>query len=251
MANIKKVVTIGGGTAHSILLRELRDLPGITIAAVVSMADSGGSTGILRKKWGVMPPGDIRQCLVALSGKEFLNYKFRVHKFGNILLALAEKITGSFSRGLKLLSWLLDVKGQVIPVTLDNAELVITFSDGTQMIGEGNIDVTDFSNKKVEKLFYKNKVTLNPEALKAIEHADYVVISRGDLYTSLIPNFIVEGMSSAIQNTKAKLVIVPNTFNKKGHTDNWTEQDYIESIQQYIGRKADIIVKDNFEKIFT
>jgi uncharacterized cofD-like protein len=244
---MKKIVTMGGGTGSYTVLSGLKNLKNVSLTALVSMADDGGSTGILRKKWGVMPPGDVRQCLAALSGKEFLNRRSKLfggHKIGNIILALLEKITGDFSRGLKIISWLLGAKGEIIPITKDDAILEISFSDDSVVVGEGNIDQKIFQSE-VKNLSYKNKTEINPEAEKAIINADYVVIVPGNLFCSILPNFIVKGFTESIRESKAKIILIMNLTNRHGHTVNWSKAQYLNIIEKYLGKPVDYILDNN------
>ena len=240
-------MTIGGGTGSYTVLSGLKNLKNVSLTALVSMADDGGSTGILRKKWNVLPPGDVRQCLAALSGKEFLNHRSKIlngHKVGNIILALLQKITGDFSKGLQFASWLFNTQGRILPITKDDAELEISFSDGSTITGEGNIDRTIFQSE-VKDLHYKNNTKINPEAHEAIINADYIVIVPGNLFCSILPNFIVNGFKESLSQSKAKVILIMNLTNKQGHTMNWSKADYLKIIEKYLGKQVDFILDNN------
>lgn len=245
---VKKVVTVGGGTGQSVVLTALKKIPNLQISAIVSMADSGGTNGMLRRVLGAHPPSDARQCLLALAKgnkknknlEELMNYRYekgplRGHNFGSIFIAMLEKITGDFSRALGIISKILNIRGKIIPVTLSNAELALEFASRRKIFGEHEIDTANFSNKKVKRIFYKNKVTLNPEAGRAIVSADYLIISPGDFYTSLAPNFIVAGFQKAVQSSKAKIIVIQNVKNN--------QKDYGSNIESYLGRKTSVILK--------
>jgi len=180
---MKHIVTVGGGTGSYTVLSGLKTFPDVFLTALVSMADDGGSTGVLRRKWGVMPPGDVRQCLVALSGKEFLNRRVGRHKLGNILLAVMEKITGDFSRGLKILSFVFNAKGKIIPITKDAAVLCAELKGGEVITGESKIDTADLQTENggdnLERIFYERNTILNPLGRDAILAADYIIIGPG------------------------------------------------------------------------
>jgi uncharacterized cofD-like protein len=237
-----KLVVIGGGTGSFTLLRSLKELTP-NISALVTMADDGGSTGILRDELGVLPPGDVRQCLVALSRtpemRELFNYRFEEgtfqgHSFGNLFLTALEKMTGSFATAVETASKVLNIQGTVLPITLDNVRLVLHNHDGTRTSGEHLIDVAHFDKADMRpKLSLDPKAIINPKAASAIADADVVVIAPGDLYTSLGPLLIVDGVSEALKNTKAKIVYVCNLVAKPGQTDGLTVSDHASEIERF------------------
>jgi uncharacterized cofD-like protein len=213
------------------------------------MSDSGGSTGRLRDELGVLPPGDIRQCLIALSGsaltmRKLMGYRFEKgglagHNFGNILISTLEKITGSLEKALTIVHAILNIKGRVIPVTTDNVELVAELNDGKVIRGEDALDHYKLlSRVGVKHMHLSPKAKANPRALKAIREADLIVVGPGDIYTSLIPNFLVSGIPQAIQKSKARKVYVANLMNLKGHTDNFSVSDYITELEKVIGKQG-------------
>lgn len=252
---MKNIVTIGGGTGSYTVLSGLKNLPDVSLTALVSMADDGGSTGSLISELGVLPPGDVRQCLVALSEHtevilELMNYRFSEgklagHSFGNIFLAALEKVTGDFATGVEVASDILKVKGRVIPITKNKAKLVINFEDGTVIEGESNIDNASFVGKKVEKFFYKDNVKINFHAALAILNADYIILGPGDFYTSIIPNIIVTGFKETIKDSKAKIILPINLTNKEGHTNDWKVSNYVHSLEKYLGKPVDFILVNN------
>lgn len=242
----KKIVTIGGGTGSFMLLSGLKKYP-VDISAIVSMADDGGSTGILRDELGVLPPGDVRQCLVALSDssktfRELMNYRFedgglKGHSFGNLLLSALEKISGGFSLGVEEASKILNVKGEVIPVTDQDTNLFIDLVDGKKLKGENEIN----SNHEIEKIGVKKiylypKAKANKKAIKKIKEADLIVIGPGNHYCSVIPNLLVDNIADAIKNSKATVVYNCNLVNKNGHTEKFNVYTYIDTINSYIGK---------------
>ena len=253
--NIKKIVTVGGGTGSYTVLRGLKHFDDIEISAIVSMADDGGSTGVLRDELGVLPPGDVRQCLLALSlhdevVRKLMSYRFeegslRGHTFGNILLAGLEKTAGSFAKGVEIASDILKIKGKVLPVTEDIAHLVVTLRDGTELLGEDMINHSDVQSIGVTKLSFKNPVTINEHAKNAIMEADLIVLGPGNLYCSLLPNLIVSGFKEAIQESKAKIVLPINLTNKKEHTLFFKVSDYVREIENILCRKIDYIICNN------
>lgn len=253
---MKKIVTIGGGTGSYVVLSGLKHLPDVSLTALVSMADDGGSTGMLRDELGVLPTGDVRHCLVALSEhtdivRKLMNYRFSEgklsgHNFGNIFLAALEKVTGNFAEGVKIASEILKVKGVVIPITKDKAKLSILFINGTLIEGETKIDRGNLQNLgDIQKIFYKDKVELNENAKHAIEEADHIILGPGDYYTSIIPNLVVHGFKQAIAKSRAKLILPINLTNKRGHTMHYKVSDYVKMIELYLGKPVDFILINN------
>ncbi|MFH0969359.1 MAG: gluconeogenesis factor YvcK family protein [Patescibacteria group bacterium] len=242
----KNVVTIGGGTGSFMLLSGLKKYP-VNISAIISMADDGGSTGVLRDELGVLPPGDVRQCLVALSDsseelRDLMNYRFENgglggHSFGNIFLSALEKINGSFSKGIEKAIKILNVKGEVIPVTDENMRLFIKLKNGKMIKGENELDHNrEISKIGIRKVFLEPKVKANKKALERIKNADLIAIGPGDFYGSIIPNLLVGGICEAIKKSKAEVVFNCNLTNKKGQTENFNLDSYVLEINKYIGK---------------
>lgn len=242
---IPKVVVIGGGTGTYLVLGSLKHYP-VELAAIVSMADDGGSTGILRDQYGVLPPGDIRRALVALSQesaslRKLFNYRFGTgniagHSFGNLFLGALEKIEGSFERAVDEAARILNVNGNVIPVTLNNVRLHARLGDGSIIRGEKNIDVQhDSTRAPIERVWLKPRGFINPRATKAISGADFIIIGPGDLYTSLAPNLLVAGMPETIKKSKAKKIYVANLMTKHGETDDFTANKFVSELERYLG----------------
>jgi len=252
---MKKIVTVSGGTGGYTILSGLKNIKGISITALVSMADSGGSAGALQDELGVLPAGDVRQCLVALSEhtdvvRKLINYRFSEgpfsgHSFGNIFLAALEKVTGDFVAGVEIASEILKVKGKVVPITKDRAELVVKLTNGQIVDGEDKIDHTNIQKSPIEEISYKNGVKLNDHARVAIEEADYIVLGPGDFYTSIIPNLIVVGFKEALAKSKAKIILPINLTNKPGHTMYWSVGDYVDLVEDYLERTIDLILVNN------
>ena len=243
---MKNIVTIGGGTGSFTMLRGLKKYP-INISAIVSMADDGGSTGILRDELGVLPPGDVRQCLVALSESSetlrgLMNYRFengglRGHSFGNILLSALQKIKGNFAEGVGEASKILNVRGKVIPVANKDMRLYIELISGEILAGQKQLDHNDKVRKiGIKRAFLKPKVKAYKKALEKINEADFIIIGPGDHFGSIIPNLLVSGISAAIKKSKAKVIYNCNLTNKKGQTDNFDADCYILEIEKFISR---------------
>jgi uncharacterized cofD-like protein len=252
---MKKVVTIGGGTGSYVILRGLK-MYTLDITAIVTMFDSGGSTGVLRDEFGVLPPGDVRRCLLALSeGKraEILRrlFAFRFengsngngsksslhgHSFGNLFLVALTSVYGSDIEGIKKASELLDIKGKVLPVSIDKAHVHARLEDGTEIIGETNIDEPKHDGeKRISEIFLTPEASAYEETVDAIHDADVVIICPGDLYSSLMPNFVVKGMSEAIQESTAKKVLVAPLMTKWGETNGYTVSMVAKELCRYIG----------------
>lgn len=240
-----KIAVIGGGTGSFTMLSALKKYT-TQIAAIVSMADDGGSTGVLRDELGTLPPGDVRQCLVALSDspkvRELFEYRFDTgtfsgHSFGNVLLTALEKISGDFSQAVETASEILRISGTVIPATLDDVRLKMEWEDKSLVLqGERVIDAGNFQHDpRVAKLSLIPAAGANPVAIAAIEQADVVVVAPGDLYTSLGPLLVIDGIGKALANTKAKTFYVANLVSKHGQTDGFTVSDHAAEIERFAG----------------
>lgn len=249
-----KIVVIGGGTGSFVLLSGIKHYTQ-NITALVNMCDDGGSTGVLCDELGVLPPGDVRQCLVALSNtprvRELFNYRFEEgtfagHAFGNIFLTALEKMTGSFAEAVEQASDILNITGHVEPMTLDRTTLALEFRDGEVMRGQLAIGHMDFAGRLRPNVRLEPTAHINPSAAKAIAGADMVVIAPGNLYASLVPSLAVDGVSQALAATKAKKVYVCNLVTKPGQTDGFTVADYAEEIERFMGgARLDYVVYNN------
>ncbi|NQV91492.1 YvcK family protein [Candidatus Woesearchaeota archaeon] len=241
---MKKVVVIGGGTGNFVVLRGLKKYP-IDLSAVVSMADDGGSTGVLRDELGVLPPGDVRQCMVALSDssrsmRDLMNYRFENgglegHNFGNILLSALEKVTGSFDRALEEAHKILSIKGKVIPVTTNKVRLKMVLNNNKLLDGESEIDGSQELDQGFKSMYLEPFPKAHHKAIDQIMTADLIVFSPADIYTSLIPNLLVDGICKALRDSEAKKVLVVNLMNKNGQTTNFKVSDYLIQIKRFIG----------------
>ncbi|MEK9201861.1 MAG: gluconeogenesis factor YvcK family protein [Patescibacteria group bacterium] len=255
--DIKKVVVIGGGTGSFVVLRGLKNYP-FDISAVVTMFDSGGSSGVLRDEFGILPPGDARRCLIALSEGEkeetlrnLFNYRFNQegsglngHNFGNILLTALTRIMSNEAEAIEEAGKILNIKGRVLPVSLTVAHLCAELQNGEIVEGETNIDIPKHEGSlKIKRVFLKPEAFIYEETAKAIQEADMIIIGPGDLYTSVIPNFLVEGVSKAIQKSKAKKIYIMNLMTKWGETHGFKASDFSSEIIKYLGiEKLDAII---------
>jgi len=249
---MKKVVVLGGGTGMSNLLSGLKQYP-LDITAIVSVCDDGRSTGILREEFNIPAVGDIRRVLVSLSETEPLvmdlfNHRFKTksdldgHTVGNLLLTAASEIRGNLSDGIEALSKVLNLKGKVVPLTEDNVTLMAKLQDGTIIEGEHNITLRP-QKSKIKKLYYKDKAIATREALEAIREADLILFSMGSLFTSIIPNLLIESVVNEIENSKAKIMYVCNMMTQPGETDDFKVSDHLKKLNEYLGkRNVDIVL---------
>ena len=240
------------------LLRGLKQYP-LDITAVVTVCDDGKSTGILREEFNIPAVGDIRRVLVALSETEPLvmdlfNYRFNTssdlggHTVGNLLLTAASEITGNLSDGIEALSKVMNLKGKVVPLTEDNVVLMCELDDGTIIEGEHNITLRE-SKSKINKVYYKEKAVATNEALNAIKEADLILFSMGSLFTSIIPNLLIDSIVKEIEKSKAKLMYVCNMMTQPGETDDFTVTDHINKLNEYLGKRNIDLVLANTGKI--
>ena len=245
---MKKVVTIGGGTGTFTVLSGLKKYP-VDLSAIVTMADNGGSSGVLRDEFGVLPPGDLRQSLVALSEADTVMRKLFSHRydksdlaghtFGNLFISTLEQVTGSLEKAVEVVGNVLKIKGRVIPVTLSKVQLVAELKNGKVLHGESAVTNYQLVSKfGIKKIYLEPKAKANPKALEAIKEADLIIVGPGNFYASLIPNFLVEGLGRAFINSKAKKVYVTNLMNKHGHTDDFHVSDYVHALEAVIGKKG-------------
>lgn len=232
------IVAIGGGTGLSALLQGLKNITANT-TAIVTVADDGGSSGRLRREFDTLPPGDIRNCLVALADaeplmRELFQYRFqgegelKGHNFGNLFITALSQITGDFEKAIKESSKVLAIKGRVLPATLDKVKLIAEHVNGEKTVGESEIP------KKKVKI---KRVFLDPrgckpsyEAIEAIGNADAIILGPGSLYTSIIPNLLVPGIASAIANSKAVKIYVCNIMTQSGETDGYSASDHVRAL---------------------
>jgi len=251
----KKVVVIGGGTGNFVILRGLKKYD-VDLSAIVAMADSGGSTGILRDELGVLPPGDVRQCLVALSNssrlmRSLMNYRFENgnlggHNFGNLLLSALEKVTGSFERAVEEAGRILYIRGKVIPVTLNQVHLKMILNNSKILEGEGQIYSSQEIDQGYKSIYLEPYPTVNPRVIDEIMNADLVVLGPGGFYTSLIPNLLVEGVATALKETLAKKVFVVNLMNRKGQFTGHKVSDNLKELIKFLGKDVfDYILVNN------
>jgi len=253
------IVCIGGGTGTFVSLKGLKQYP-CTLNAIVTMSDSGGSNKRIRDEFGLLPTSDIRQCLVALSDenggagllRKLFMYRFDKGKgikgmtFGNLFMAALSDILGSQQEAIRQTGKVLRIQGNVLPVSFTDTNLFAEYENGITLSEEHLIDEPTHNGKlKIRSVYLKPVATANPEAIEAILHADLIVLGPGDLYTSLLPNILVSGISKAIKESKAKKVYIVNLMTKYGQTYNFKASDHVSVIEQYIGTTIPNIIVNN------
>lgn len=251
-----RVVAFGGGSGLGTLLEGMREYTS-QVTAVVSVADDGGSSGRLREEFDMLPPGDVRKCLVALSDEspllgDLLRYRFSErkggdgavpprgpvsslegHSFGNLFLTVLWKLTGDFGEAVRQAGRILSIRGRVVPATLDRVSLVATYEDGSQQIGQRKISETA---KRIRRLSLKpNPPPASGEIIEAIDEADLIVIGPGSLYTSVLPNLLIEGIPEAIERSEATKVYVANVASSEGETAGFSLRDHLDAISRHTG----------------
>ena len=255
---MKKVVVLGGGTGLSVLLRGLKLFP-VDITAVVTVADDGSSSGILREEFNMPAVGDLRNVLVSLSYVEplveqLLQYRFETysdlnnHPMGNLLLAALFNITGNLTDSLEALSKILNIKGKVLPFTEDKAVLVAHTKDKQTIVGESNITK---AGKKIDYIEYKNKVRVTKEVITSLEEADLIILGIGSLYTSVIPNLLSKEIKKTLINSKAKKMYICNIMTEHGETDDFNVSDCVKQLNKYVGKNFIDVVIANSKHIDT
>ncbi len=247
-----KVVCFGGGTGMPSLLRGLKTNPNLDVTAIVSMFDNGGSSGELRDKFGILPPGDILKCLLALaeddaSARKILlrrieHKKFPGHTGGNVLLMGLEKVYEDYRDAVRALGQILSIRGAVVPVALTQGTLCARHKDGFVSKGEVNVDAGLFDGREIEELFLEPEVEASPEAREAIRAADVLCVAPGSFYTSVMPNFLPKGIKEGLQNSKAPIIFVSNLLTEGKGMHGYTVPRVVEILENYAGRNVDTVV---------
>lgn len=255
-----KVVTIGGGTGLSVLLRGLKEYtPNIT--AIVTVADDGGGSGILREDLGMLPPGDIRSCLLALANTEPAMEKLLQHRFtegmlkgqsfGNLFIAAMNEIYGNFETAIKEMSNVLAVTGKVLPMTLEDVKLYAMLDDGSIIEGESNIPIKNKEiGSRIDRVFIRpEKSKPVDEAIEAIRDADCIVLGPGSLYTSVMPNLLIEDIVDEVYKATAIKIYITNVMTQPGETDNYSVLDHVKAIIKHTKQGIIDYVITNVEEI--
>ncbi|OGC47948.1 hypothetical protein A2713_02365 [candidate division WWE3 bacterium RIFCSPHIGHO2_01_FULL_35_17] len=260
---MKRIVVIGGGTGTYTVLSAIKHIKDIDITAIVTSADSGGSTGVLRDEFGQLPVGDFRQCLVALSQdgngdnilRKLFEYRFSKggpglegHNFGNLLITALTDILASEEEAFRKASKILNIQGRVFPITFDDIQLIAEYENGSIAYGEAMVDEPGASHdgsQRIVSLWVQPKAKIYEKSAEAIEKADYIIIGPGDLYTSLLANIVVDGVTEAIKESNAKIIYIPNIVSKWGQTHGFRTSDYVNEIEKYLERKINCILMNN------
>ncbi|MBI4157876.1 YvcK family protein [Candidatus Woesebacteria bacterium] len=256
----KRIVVIGGGTGTYTALVGLKKYP-VDLSVIVTMTDSGGSNRVIRDEFGLLPTSDIRQCMVALASEKKANevlrklftYRYSQGKgisgmtFGNLFMAALTDIYGSQEKAIDATCEILNVQGQIIPVTYDNVNLVARYENGVEVVGEHFIDEPEAKNaqSRISALGLFPKAKANVKAVNAIMEADLVVLGPGDLFTSILCNLVVDGISKAITSSRAKKVYVLNLMTRFGQTDGFSAKDHLKEVEKYLEKSAVDVVLVN------
>ena len=251
---MKNVVVLGGGHGLSTILRGIRNIPNIDISAIVTVADDGGSTGRIRRRYTIPAMGDVRNVLLALSDSEpllhdLMNYRFEGednmdiagHSLGNLILTALTNMTGSFHEAIRITSEMLKVNGNIIPSTLQNVTLFARMDDDTIVKGEANIPSYIHHIKNV---FYQQDVKANEEAIEAIDRADLIVYGIGSLYTSILPNTIIPGINEALKRSTVQKIYFANCMTQSNETYNYDLKDHLDAFRQH-ETEVDTVIMHN------
>lgn len=250
---MKKIVIFGGGSGLSQLLKGIKLFP-VDITAVVSVADNGKSTGILRRELNIPAVGDISKVMLSMADTnqdviDLMNYRFTkskslgIHSVKNLLLTALLDLKGNFASALPVMEKILDVKGTVIPLTEDNVNLIGVTNDGKEIRGEEQLTKCA---KKIVEVKYDKKININPKVIKAVNEADLIIFSSGSLLTSIIPHLIDKDLVDIINRSKGEKVYVCNLFTQPGETDGFTVKDHLDYLEKYLGKnKLDVVIANN------
>jgi uncharacterized cofD-like protein len=250
----RQAVVMGGGTGTSVVLSGLKKHD-LDLTAIITVADSGGSTGRLRDEFGFLPVGDLRQSLAALAPddeqswiRRLLLYRFSQgeglggHNLGNLILTALQDMVGSTPEAVQIAGQIFRLSGSIYPVTSENVELLIEYDDGTVVVGEHHLDSPSLGGRRVRKIHLSQRASLYPPARKRILEADLVVIGPGDLYGSILPNYVVSGAREAFRDTSAAVVYVVNLMTRHGQTHEMSASAHVEELRRYMGRYPDYVI---------
>ncbi|MDO8505904.1 MAG: YvcK family protein [bacterium] len=239
----KRIVLIGGGTGPSNLLQGLRRYP-VLLTMIVSTADSGGSSGVLRNELDIPPVGDIKQCVLALGEfspeeRDLWNYRFtkgklKGHSIGNLILAGLAEATGSLETALEHAKKIWHIKGDILPMTTKATTLCVRYNDGTVVCGEHEIDEPKMLHGDIVRAYLKKQEAIAEKAVKAIKQADLIVLGPGDLYTGTVPALLTHGIHKALQSSRAQILYISNLMTSRGETDGFTLSRLIEMLNHYL-----------------
>ncbi len=254
----KRLVTLGGGSGSNAVLKGLVENKTLDITALVTMADDGGSTGVLRNEMQVQSVGDARQAIAALAQgdediRRLFQYRFHDgpcagHSLGNIMLAAGEQLFGTFEQSIECLSRMLATEGRVVPITNDNPRIQATLSTGEVIVGEGEIYTRSYPLGERLSISFTEPAHISPQAESALQNADAIVITPGTYYCTLLPVLMVTGVSDVLKTKDVPIIVVLNCLNRKGHTEGWKAHDYVAGLEHVMGRHVTHILM-NSEKL--
>ena len=252
MKNAKRLVVIGGGHGQSTILRGLKEIKNIHISTIVTVADDGGSTGRLRRHFHIPAMGDVRNVMIALSKEEpllakLMDYRFDDldgedvggHNLGNLILTALTQQTGNFMEAISDISKVLNVAGDIIPATTQVVTLFARMEDGTIVAGESNIPEYD---NRIEEVFYNTEVHATESAVEAIEKADMIIFGIGSIYTSILPNIIIDEIREAILKSDATRIYICNAMTQHGETDGYSLEDHVQAIEKHLRGLVDLVI---------
>lgn len=250
------IVVIGGGSGSSVVLEGLKKYRDLNLSVIVGMMDDGGSNAVVRDEFGLLPLSDIRKSILALADnndnkllRELLMYRFanenmKGHTLGNLLMVAMADIVGSEIEAIKTMSQMFGVRGEVIPVTLNDVRLVAEYDDGSVVKGEHYIDEPE-RDINIVKFGLDGSAKAYPQALEAILEADYIILGPGDLYTTLLPNLLVDGIKKAIKKSDAKVIYISNLMTKIGQTRHKSLKEITKIVEEHIGKRIDYVLVNN------
>ena len=251
------ITVIGGGTGSSTVLEGLKSKRDLSLRVVVGMMDDGGSNAVVRDEFGLLPLSDLRKSILALSTenedqilRNLFTYRFsqgkglKGHTLGNLLMIAMTEISGNEVDAIEMFKYLFSVSGDIYPVTLDKVRLVAEYTNGEKLVGEHFIDEPEI-DRKISKFYFDGKAKAYKGAVDAILSSDYIIIGPGDLYTTTLPNLLVDGIPQALQNSKGKLIFISNLMSKIGQTRGLTIEDMLKVLEDSIGRKFDYVLINN------
>jgi uncharacterized cofD-like protein len=256
------ILVIGGGTGSTVVLEGLKRRKELQLKVIVAMMDDGGSNAIVRDEFGLLPLSDVRKSILALADtqsnevlRNLFTYRFHNsasmegHTLGNLLMIAMTDIMGSEIAAIEMFKNMFGVRGDIIPVTLDNVRLVAEYDDGMKVVGEHYIDEPTV-HKEIMKFYLDFPAKAVDAALVAIKKADFILLGPGDLYTTLLPNLLVDGVCEQIKHSKAKIIFISNLMSKIGQTRGKTQKEIVEIVEEYIGRRMDYVLinKGTFPK---
>ena len=247
------IVVIGGGSGSSVVLEGLKKYRDLNLSVIVGMMDDGGSNAVVRDEFGLLPLSDVRKSILALAEdnenkflRELLTYRFanenmKGHTLGNLLMIAMADIVGSEIEAIKTMSQMFGIRGKVIPVTLDDVRLIAEYDDGSTVKGEHYIDEPE-KDINIVKFGLDGSAKAYPQALEAISEADYIILGPGDLYTTLLPNLLVDGIKKAIKKSNAKVVYISNLMTKIGQTRHKSLKEITKIVEEHIGKRINFVL---------